>query len=194
MRPLAELGTAGNSPMAGKRAFAAFSVLELVVVLAIGLVLTAMTVPGLYQVSVSYRVSGAASGLAMQLALARLSAAGQFTHAQVAADTLNQNYAVQIWNKTTNSWATDQGGTQYLPSSVVFGYPADAPPAGSQAAIGETTPISFDSRGMNLSSAVPSALYIQDSSGRYAYAVVASVIGKVNVYRYDFSRGQWVRP
>jgi hypothetical protein len=39
-----------------------------------------------------------------------------------------------------------------------------------------------------------SAFYLQDTTGRYAYAVTVSLIGKIKVYRYDFASGSWVKP
>jgi Tfp pilus assembly protein FimT len=181
------------------RSSGGFSTIELIVTVGMGLVLTAMTVPMLYRVAQSYKVSGTARGLAAELALAKMRAAAEFTHAQLNVNLSAGSYTVQVWNKSLSPAAfATEGGTQYLPAGAVLGFGniATAPP-GSQTMIGQTSLILFNSRGIPIDgTGAPTsnnALYVTDVLGRYVDAVTVSASGKVSIWRYDLHSISWVK-
>lgn len=98
--------TASNKRQAG------FSTLEMLVVVAMSVIITAMAVPSFINTSQFLRISGDMRALNGVTAQAKMRAAADFTHARVYADLTDNTYQLQVWFKTggssgTGCWVSD---------------------------------------------------------------------------------------
>jgi prepilin-type N-terminal cleavage/methylation domain-containing protein len=88
-----------------------FSLLELIVVVAISITIVGFAVPIFSNFAQSLRTSGDSRSLAAMIAEAKLRAAANFTHARVYANLSGNTYRLEVWNKSGNSgagcWQTD---------------------------------------------------------------------------------------
>jgi Tfp pilus assembly protein FimT len=96
--------------MAKKRQ-AGFSTLELMVVIAMSLIITAIAIPSYLNVSASLRVAGDLRELNGLVSQAKMRAAADFTHARAYVDLTGNTFHLEVWNKSGNSgagcWKTD---------------------------------------------------------------------------------------
>jgi len=128
-----------------------FSLIEMVLVVAISISVAAFAVPKLVTLQQTLRTGGDSRNLAGLIAEAKMRAAADFTHARVYANLTAGTYHLEVWNKSGNSgagcWRTD-GDTNActvagspvtnLSSSVSFGYGnVTAPPANTETTIGQ---------------------------------------------------------
>ena len=172
-----------------------FSILELLIVLAIFGIVAAVSMPVGGAAVQSYKLSGQAHAIAYQVALAKMRAASSFTRARVFIDLANRTYRLEAWNKTTSTWITE-GGTEQMPRLIVFGIgSATAPPPNTQGAIGQAAAclpgvdatataiansscVTFNSRGVPIdSTGAPTgndAVYLTDGTAVYATTVSAT--------------------
>jgi Tfp pilus assembly protein FimT len=84
---------------------AGFSTLEMLIVVGLSVILTAIAVPSFNSISRSMRVSGDLRSLNGLLAQAKMRAASDFTHARVYADLSGNAYQLQVWYKAGNGGA-----------------------------------------------------------------------------------------
>jgi len=102
-----------NSAKNGRQA--GYSMLELLIVIGISIVITAMAVPRFIAIAATLRASGDLRSLSGLLAQAKMRSASGFTHARVYADLTNNVYQLQVWNKTANGgagcWVADADQT-----------------------------------------------------------------------------------
>jgi prepilin-type N-terminal cleavage/methylation domain-containing protein len=100
----------------GKSKQAGFSLLEMLVVIGMSVIITAMAVPSYLNVAASLRASGDLRSLTGLLAQAKMRAAGDFTHARVYADLTSNGYQLQVWYKAGNAgagcWIADADPTK----------------------------------------------------------------------------------
>lgn len=176
-----------------------FSVIEMMVVASILVVLLGMVMPEMVDIASRYRLSGAARGIAGQIALARMRAGAEFTQAHLMANTSAGTYWVEVCstkNTSTGGCTTftqePEDGTHNLPPGIVFGYGTLTTPAGTQSSIGQTTEIRFNSRGIPIdpTALTPTAnyaLYVTSSPGGQFYAVTVYASGKVSLWHYSGS-------
>jgi prepilin-type N-terminal cleavage/methylation domain-containing protein len=185
-----------------------FSMLELLIVLAISIGISVLAFPSLLALGRNYRSVGDGQDLYSMTGLAKMRAAADFTHARVYADLSGKSLHIEVWNKTSSVWTTE-GGTQNLASGDVFGYGSftSAPP-NTQGTLGQapacrdnsnttdianTACIIFNSRGIpidNTSSPTGSdALYLTD--GKVVYGVTVSATGLMRYWRGDRSSTTW---
>jgi Tfp pilus assembly protein FimT len=146
----------------GKKAGArGFTMVELLIVVIVGITLTAMAIPKIISTARTYRSMGDARALSDEVSLAKMRAAAAFTDARVYADTANSLYRVEVWNRTSNCWMSD-GDTQcsatyaspatppstyYLSSGVTYGFGSLAsPPANTQGTIGQAAQCQTDAQ------------------------------------------------
>jgi len=173
-----------------------FSLLELMIVVAVMMVVAAIAVPSAMRVMRSYQGSANARNIASELALAKMDAARNFTQTQLNC-TLSAN-SCQLQMCTTKGTSTcttfsAEGGPLLLSQGVTFSYGSIGTAAGTQTTIQNSTPIMFNSRGTPVDSTGAAtgsyALYVANQSGD-TYAVTVYATGKIGVWRY--SNSTWV--
>src|SRR5260370_31821166 len=128
-------------------ASAGFTILELVVVVAVILVLSAIAIPQAMATLRAYRLAGSARAVAHQVSLARLRAETEFSNAQLVIDPATNTYTIQVWDKTIPGFVVE-GGTQFLSQGISFGFGAATVAAGGQALGCQTLQIAFTCPGI----------------------------------------------
>src|SRR3989454_4415143 len=129
-----------------------FTLLEILVVLAVTAILMAFAVPQFQRVTQVLRISGDMRDITGTVAQAKMHAAADFTHARARANLVANTFQLEIWNKAGNGgagcWQTVgdpanacTGGAspvQLLSSGVTFGFGAmAAPPPRTQVALAQ---------------------------------------------------------
>jgi prepilin-type N-terminal cleavage/methylation domain-containing protein len=171
-----------------------FSLVELLMVVAIMGVLAAITVPMSGNAIRYIKVSGDARDVANATAVTKMRAAAKFTQARLYIDIVGKQYYVQTYDKATSAWVTDGGATS-LANTVSFSYgPVTTPPANTQTAINQaplcknsasppvdvanTACVVFNSRGIPIDSTGSpfgdDAIYVTDGSAVYGITVAAT--------------------
>jgi prepilin-type N-terminal cleavage/methylation domain-containing protein len=176
---------------------AGFTLLEVMIVVGLIGVLSAIAVPMLQNEIGYLRLSGDARGISNAMAITKLDAASKFNKARLYIDLDGRSHHVEWWNGT--AWQSD-GGVTYLSQNVVFSFdPATTPPPNSQSTIGQapackdasnntianTACIIFNSRGIPIDdSGNPIAIdaaYVTD--GTAVYGVTLSATGMSHLWR-----------
>jgi prepilin-type N-terminal cleavage/methylation domain-containing protein len=183
-----------------------FTLLEVVVVLAITLIVFSMSILGVQAPLHSYRASGDATAMTEVLSLTRLRAAESNTHARLSCSLTTNSCQGEILNRTTNSYQSDTSAYS-LSSGNSFSLDGiDAPPNGTQSALSQASPcldnagasiantacIVFNSRGIpidatTLAPTKNDALYL--ANGTNSLAVTVSPTGAVSLWQN--SQGSW---
>ena len=185
----------------GKTSSAGFSLIELVIAVAVLLLLAALAIPNAVATLRAYRISGSARGVAHQLSLARLRAETEFTNAQLVIDPVTNSYSLQVCSvaggkadNCTTAGDYNNEGTQFLPTGVSFGFGPATVPAGGQAALQQTLQARFNSRGIPVlldgsgNTNANDVIYVTDGQAN-TFAIGVTVGGHVRVYRYNM--GGW---
>lgn len=190
-----------------------FTLIEVMLVVAVIGIIAAMAVPSSASMMRGYRLKGDAQGVHNLVALAKMRAASQFTRARVYVDLATNSYSMQRWDKTTATWVTEGPVTQ-TSSGVTFGFGAvAAPPPNTQAAIGQspqctnnaganvatTACVTFNSRGMPVSNVLPPggavignhAFYLTDGASVYGTTVTTTPL--IKFWWLGRAAGAWVR-
>lgn len=178
-----------------------FSLLEILVVVGLIAVISAIAVPMFGNALADFRLSGDARNVSNAVALSKLRAASDFSRVRLYVDLTNRTHHVESWNKTTSSW-TIEGGTTSLAAGVSFSYGiVSTPPPNTQGTIGQaplctddtnmpianTACIMFNSRGVpigdgpSFASTGSDALYITDGSAVFGVTVAAT--GMLRMWR-----------
>ena len=84
---------------------AGYSTLELLIVIGMSIILTAIAVPSYLSTAAYLRVSGDMRDLNGVTALAKMRAAASFTHARVFASLAGGAFQMEVWDKTGNGGA-----------------------------------------------------------------------------------------
>jgi type II secretory pathway pseudopilin PulG len=193
-----------------------FSLVDMLVGIALIGIVTAMAIPMADSSSRGFRIRGDAQSMANMVALAKMRAASRFSRTRIRADLANNRYRLEVWDKTANggagAWALE-GDDVRLSQGVQFGFAGlAAPPPNTQAAIGQspactgpasltadfvadTACIVFNSRGVPVDPAGNpvggNALYITDGSGVYATTITATPL--VRQWWSNSTAAAWVR-
>src|SRR5215212_6621610 len=190
-----------------------YSLIELLMVVGITTVISAMAVPMMSNTIGNFRLSGDAHSVASAMALAKLRAASGFSQARLFVDLTARTFHVETLQKTPVAWMTD-GGSTTLSTGVTFGFGGIAtPPLNTQTLIGQSAPcltaagaaiantacILYNSRGIPVdpSGAAPNvgaptgddALYLTD--GTAVYGLTLSATGQSKMYRTNISSASW---
>jgi len=172
-----------------------FSLVELLMVVAIMGVLAAITVPMSGNTIRYLKLSGDARELSNATAVAKMRAAAKFTQSRLYVDIGGRAFYVQTLDKATDTWSTEGGATS-LSGTVIFGFgPIADPPPNTQTTIGQApacvnivssvpTPVAntaciiFNSRGIPVdNTGSPTgldAVYVTDGSAVYGITVAAT--------------------
>jgi len=175
-----------------------FSRVELLVVVAVMLVLSAIAIPQVWGLVETYRVGADARSIAVQLTLARVDAGAQNTDARINFNSCtagSTNYQLEIYSQSSSAWQ-QQGGQTILSKGVSFGYGSISTPVGSQSSISNSPCyIKFNSRGLPVdSSGNPTAnytIYIINQQN-LCFAVTVLLSGRIQVFEYTGSA--WTGP
>lgn len=185
----------------GKKNSHGFSLIELVIAVAVLLLLAAIAIPNALATLRAYRISGSAHAVAHQLSLARMRAETEFTNSQLVLNPATNSYSVQVCSvaggkadncTTAGDYANE--GTQFLPTGVSFGFGPATAPAGGQAALQQTLQTRFNSRGIPVlldgsgGTSANDVIYLTDGQAN-TFAIGVTVGGHVRVYQYKM--GGW---
>lgn len=187
-----------------------FSLIEMLMVVALVGVLAAIAVPMSGNTLKFLKVSGDARDIANLTAVAKMRAAAQFTQSRLFVDVNGRTFHVQTYNKATSAWE-NLGGVNQLSNTVNFGFgPVATPPPNTQTTIGQapeclndaspavaianTACIIFNSRGIPVdSTGSPNGLgafYVND--GIAVYAVTVAATGFIRTWQTNyFSTPSW---
>jgi prepilin-type N-terminal cleavage/methylation domain-containing protein len=88
-----------------------FSLLEILVVLGLIAVLSAIAVPMFGNALADFKLSGDARNVSNAVALSKLRAASDFSRVRLYVDLVNRTHHIESWKKTTSSWTTEGGTT-----------------------------------------------------------------------------------
>lgn len=95
---------------------AGYTTLELLIVIGMSIILTALAVPSYLSTAAYLRVAGDLRDLNGVTALAKMRAAADFTHARVFASLATGTFQMEVWNKTGNGgagcWYADLDSTK----------------------------------------------------------------------------------
>ena len=195
------------------RSQAGFTLIDSLVVVAIIGLVAAIALPSTTTMMSGYKIKGNAQAINHLVGLAKMRAAARFSRARVYADLNARTFRMQVWNKTTNQWVDDSGVTP-LADGVTFGFTgiAQAPP-NTQAALAQspvctndaganianTACITFNSRGMPVTNALPpagavtgnSGLFIMDGSA--VYGTTVSMTPLIKSWWSPARSNAWVR-
>src|SRR5258708_16884191 len=129
-----------------------FTLLELLVVLAVTAILMAFAVPQFQRITQVLRISGDMRDITGTVGQAKMHAAADFTHARARANLAANTFQLEIWNKAGNGgagcWQTvgdpanpctiGTSPIQPLSTGGVFGFGAmGAPPPNTQPALSQ---------------------------------------------------------
>ena len=197
----------------GNRRYAASprgaSLLEVLFVVSAVLVLSAISVTKVLTITKNLSSQSDARTISGDTSLAKMSAASNFTRVRIYANLSGNAYEVDVWNKITSQWTTQQSSVRTLPH-VTMGYGSlSSPPTGTQTTLGQaaaclnnsgtaianTACIVFNSRGVPVDSTgsptSAGAIYVTD--GVSVYGITVSAMGLIQTWKSPASSSTWVR-
>jgi type II secretory pathway pseudopilin PulG len=186
------------------RAESGFTLLEIVTVLAVGIIIAGVGLPYMNRTLAYMKLSGVARSVANATGAVKIRSAAKYTRARLFVDRSGNSYHLEILDTSVTPlppagghWVAD-GGTTYLPTNVLFSTGAvTSPPLNTQpvaqfgmtaflctddnlVVIGNTSCIMFNSRGVPVKddgTGNPTdwdALYISDGTNVYAVTILAT--------------------
>ena len=195
-----------------------FTLVDLLVVMALIGIVAAMAVPMSENTARTFRLKGDAQAVANMVSLAKMRASARYSRTRIRADLAANSFRMEVWTPTAvadkfvGSWVTD-GPTVPLSRGVTFGIAGRAaPPANTQTVIGQspactaqdsldtdpqanTACIVFNSRGIPIDTAGQpmggNALYISDGLTVYATTITATPL--VRQWMAHGATGEWLK-
>ena len=187
-----------------------FSLMELLTVVAVIGIVSIMAFPSITRGTEGIRLTSAGRAVAQSVAVAKMRAASSFSRARVFANIDSNTYAIQVWNRATNTWVTE-GGTNQLGYGVTYGFGGvTAAPPFTQDVLGQSplcldndnvTPIGgtacivFNSRGIPIDAAGGptgnNAIYVTNGIGVFGTTLTATPL--VRLWWSPSSATAWVR-
>jgi prepilin-type N-terminal cleavage/methylation domain-containing protein len=184
-----------------------FSLVEMLMVVAIMGVLAAVAIPMSGNAIKYAKISGDARDLSNDLAATKMRAAAKFTQARLYVDLSGGSYYMQTCSTPSTapcpSWTT-QGGSTSLSNTVSFSYGiVSAPPSNTQGTIGQATQckdnsgnavansacVIFNSRGIPVDSlGAPTggyAVYVTDNT--LVYGITIAGTGFIRTWQTTYS-------
>ena len=184
-----------------------FSLVEMLMVVAIMGVLAAVAIPMSGNAIKYAKISGDARDLSNDLAATKMRAAAKFTQARLYVDLSGGSYYMQTCNTPATTpcpaWTT-QGGSTSLSNTVTFSYGiVSAAPSNTQTTIGQAAPckdasnndvansacVIFNSRGIPVDSrGSPTgsyALYVTDHS--LVYGITIAATGFIRTWQTNYT-------
>jgi len=200
IRPMANLRHHSSTPRRASLTFeSGFSMIEVLVVVALTGVISAIAVPMVANALANFRVTGDIRSVSNATALAKMRAASNFSRVRLYVDLSSNSHHLEAWDKTANHWTT-VGGSTYLSTNVTFGFGVvSTPPLNTQDVIGQsmlctndagtgianTACIMFNSRGVPIDNSgaqiAVDAIYLTDRTA--VYAVTVSATGMLRLWR-----------
>jgi Tfp pilus assembly protein FimT len=172
-----------------------FSIIDILMVVALIGIIAAIAVPVTGSAVTGQRFSNDAQALTNIVTLAKMRASAAFTRARVRVNISARTFALERWDKTANAWVTE-GTITPLSRGITFSFGTlGTPPPNTQAAIGfspacktgltaatadiaDTSCIVFNSRGLPIDGAgLPfggHAFYLSDGAAIAATTVTAT--------------------
>jgi len=177
-----------------------FSLIELVMVLAIVMVLTAIAVPSYSSLTKGYRITKDADSIASLANMARMRAASDFARVQVTCSATNNTCSLQVWPYGASSSIAETQQTVVLSTGVSLALPtgvtagaggqsSEAPYEGSRVQTIASS-IFFNSRGLPIANdtvgtpVTDFAFYLVGPNNS-AMAVAIDASGRSVVYRLN---------
>ena len=126
-----------------------FSLVEILFVVALIGIVSAIAMPMMGNSLKYFRLSGDARSTANAIALSKMRAASIYSRTRVYVDLTTKSFRVDYWDKTTSTWIPDIGAI-YLSQGVNFGFGVvtTAPP-NTQSVIGQA-PLCKTNLGVNI--------------------------------------------
>ncbi|NLV30449.1 MAG: prepilin-type N-terminal cleavage/methylation domain-containing protein [Acidobacteria bacterium] len=160
-----------------------FSLVELLIMMAMMAVLAAFSVPMLTSSMRDMRMMADAKNIATTVNYARMSAASQMTCYRMTFDLDNNAWSLSKLNRSTDNYEIEQSANilseGVAGSGITFKTDSDGGPAGFPTS--SASVVTFNSRGIPVEGA--RVLYI--SNQKEDYAVTVSLTGKVQFWRHQ---------
>lgn len=180
-----------------------FSLLEAIIVVAITLVLVALTGKGMLSALNNYNISSAARNIASDAQLARSKATANQKRYRLSITTSPARYLIQWCNTLSGNncttWVGDtQSGSNPLPGGVSFTVPSGVSVTPMDATTpAQATDITFNSRGLlidnSTGSGIPFRCYYLAGNQTAAYAVCATLTGRAMVFKLNPAGTVWTQ-
>jgi prepilin-type N-terminal cleavage/methylation domain-containing protein len=180
-----------------------FSLLEIMIVMAIVIIISGMAIPKVMSIVQNMRTGGDARDLNGSILVAKMRASSDYAQARLHVDMNTQTFWVEVEPNGSTTWTTE-GGVQYLSKNVTFGYGSlTSAPSGTQSTFGQATActgfsnsacILFNSRGIPVDTTNAPygnyAIYVTD--GKSVSGVTVSITGVTHIWRTDAYGADWI--
>ena len=188
-----------------------YSLVEIMVAMAVLGILGAFAVPMVDSATSGIKLRDQANAIADLIGLAKLRATSEFSRARLYVDLADESYVIQVWDADADAWVSEQAKVD-LPFGISFGWgDLDQAPPNTQeddvpkfaaacvdkdgVAIDKTACIMFNSRGIPIdkdnSPLGGNAFYLTDGTGVRAVTVTATPL--IRRWWSSAAKPNWIR-